>query len=83
MEAVSFGGDIKLLAPGGAGLNSSCLLQGFVSHHCGKPLRGNKNKQKTNKQTSKKTMLWDYCSSTIATIVLTHDEVLYTDVGSL
>ena len=27
------------------------VLQVLVSHHCGKPVRGNKNKNKTNKHT--------------------------------
>jgi len=38
----------KAVGPGGPGLN----LQALISHYCGNPLRGNKNKTKT-KQTKR------------------------------
>jgi len=44
---MSFRGDIKLSVPGYLVSIGSCLLQALISHHCGKPLRGNKNKYKT------------------------------------
>ena len=41
---VSFGGDVKPSVPGDLVKIGFCLLQALISHYCGKPLRGNKNK---------------------------------------
>jgi len=49
---MSFGGDIKPLVQGDLVLIGSCLLQAFVSHHCGKPRRS--NKKQTNKRKKQK-----------------------------
>ena len=40
----SFIGDVKPSVPGDLVKVGSCLLQALISHYCGKPLRGNKNK---------------------------------------
>ena len=77
MEAVSFRGDIKLLVPGGAGLNRLAFSRASLATVVVNPSKQAKNNNKKNKKkTKKKAMLWDYCPSNIATIVLTHDEVL-------
>jgi len=54
---VSFGVDIK---PSVLGTKTGfCLLQALVNHHCGKPLRGNKNTYLTTCMSAIQGKTWD------------------------